>query len=380
MKIVFTGGGTAGHIFPIIAIVREIKKSYKGGDLDFFYIGPKDEFAQNLLLREGIRIKFVLSGKIRRYFSPTSFLKNIFDIFFKIPIGFLQSFFWIFILSPDLIFSKGGYGSLPVSFAGWLLLVPIILHESDAEPGLANKIISRLSIEIFVSFPVENTNYFPSNKMVYVGNPIRSELLMGDKEKAKELFNLKFDKPVLLVIGGSQGSERINDIILTILPKLLKNFEVIHQTGIKNIERVKNESRAVLYTKEDSILLEYYHPVGFLDEEMLKHAYKAADLIISRSGSGSIFEISSLGKPSILIPLPESAQNHQVKNAYVYSKFGACIVVEENNLKPNFFLEEIRLLLARKEKIQSMSIAARLFSKELSARIIAEYIIEYLNK
>jgi UDP-N-acetylglucosamine--N-acetylmuramyl-(pentapeptide) pyrophosphoryl-undecaprenol N-acetylglucosamine transferase len=283
-------------------------------------------------------------------------------------------------LSPDLIFSKGGYGSLPVSFAGWLLLVPIILHESDAEPGLANRILSRLSIEIFVSFPIENTSFFPSDKMVYVGNPIRSDLLTGSREKAKELFSLKLDKPILLIMGGSQGSERINDLILNILPKLLKNFEVIHQTGIKNFERVKNEAKASLYAEEKSNLSEYYHPIAFFNEEELKHAYKVSDLIISRAGSGSIFEIAAIGKPSILIPLPESAQNHQVKNAYSYSEKGACIVIEEVNLRPNFFLEEIRLLLANKEKIEFMSQAAKLFAKNSSARIIAEYIIEYLKQ
>jgi UDP-N-acetylglucosamine--N-acetylmuramyl-(pentapeptide) pyrophosphoryl-undecaprenol N-acetylglucosamine transferase len=380
MKIIFTGGGTAGHIFPIIAIAREIKKSYKDGDLAFFYIGPKDDFAENIFSKEGINIKFVLSGKIRRYFSLESFFNNIIDIFFKIPIGFLQSFFWIFVLSPDLIFSKGGYGSLPVSLAGWLLFVPIVLHESDVEPGLANKILSKLSIEIFISFPVESTSFFPSNKMVYVGNPIRSELLTGSREEARRLFNLKFDKPVLLIMGGSQGSERINDLILDILPKLLKNFEVIHQTGVKNFERVKNEAKASLYAQEENNLSEYYHPIAFFSEEELRHAYKAADLIISRAGSGSIFEIAAVGKPSILIPLPESAQNHQVKNAYSYSKRGACIVIEEVNLRPNFFLEEIKLLLANKEKVEFMSQAAKLFSKKNSAKIIAEYIIEYLRQ
>jgi len=223
MKILFTGGGTAGHIFPIIAIARRIRKIYKGKkEPRFFYIGPKDDFAQELLSREGIEVKEIWAGKIRRYLNPKSMFLNIFDIFVKAPIGFFQAFFYIFFLSPDLIFSKGGYGSLPAVFSGWLMLVPIFIHESDITPGLANRISSKLALEIFVSFPSEQTEYFPKKKMISVGNPIRTEILGGDKEKAKEIFQLNGEKSLILVLGGSQGSQRINDLILDILPQILK--------------------------------------------------------------------------------------------------------------------------------------------------------------
>jgi len=376
MKILFTGGGTAGHIFPIIAIARRIRKIYKGKkEPRFFYIGPKDDFAQELLSREGIEVKEIWAGKIRRYLNPKSMFLNIFDIFVKAPIGFFQAFFYIFFLSPDLIFSKGGYGSLPAVFSGWLMLVPIFIHESDITPGLANRISSKLALEIFVSFPSEQTEYFPKKKMISVGNPIRTEILGGDKEKAKEIFQLNGEKSLILVLGGSQGSQRINDLILDILPQILKDFEIIHQTGKKNFSQVKAEAE-VMVPKE---MMRYYHPVRFLDEQKLKHALAAADLVISRAGSGTIFEIALSEKPSILIPLKESAQDHQLKNAYAYAESGACLVVEELNLTPHFFLERLEHLFSQPEKLKRMAKAAKLFSRPQAANIIAQYIIEYLS-
>lgn len=375
MKILFAGGGTAGHIFPIISIVREIKKRYSDENLEIFYIGPKDEF-EELLLGEGIKIKTILAGKIRRYFKLKAFFQNLIDILFKIPIGFLQALFYVFFISPDLIFSKGGYGSMPVVLAGWFLVVPIFLHESDIAPGFANRLASKLSLEIFVSFPVEKTKYFPPKKIISVGNPVRTEILSGEKEAAKKLFNLTGEKPILLILGGSQGSQRINDILLLILPEILKNFEIIHQTGKKNFQETTSEAKAII----DENIQKYYHPFPFLTEEELKQSYAAADLIISRAGSGSIFEIASVGKPGILIPLPESAQNHQLENAYLYAETGAALVIEESNLTPHFFLERVKYLFSRPQILKEMMIAAANFSKPRAGKIIAEYLLAYLTQ
>ena len=374
MKILFTGGGTAGHIYPIVAVLREMKKL--DSSLEFFYVGPRDDFSEELLSKEGVKVKFITSGKIRRYLDLKSIFQNIVDILFKIPIGLFQAIFHILVINPDLIFSKGGYGSLPVVFSGWLTLIPIFLHESDIVPGLSNKIASLFSLEIFVSFPAEQTGYFPAKKMISLGNPIRAEILEGSKEKAREIFNLSGEKPVILVIGGSQGSQRINDVISFILPDLLKEFEVIHQTGIKNFREIEIESTTFI----EKSLLRYYHIFPFLNEEQLKNAFAAADLIISRAGSGAIFEIAAVGKPSILIPLPESAQNHQVRNAYAYAEKGATLVIEEENFTPSFFLERIRYIFSQPEKLKTMAEAAKLFSKPLAAKIIAQYLVDYLNQ
>ncbi|MDP4007372.1 MAG: UDP-N-acetylglucosamine--N-acetylmuramyl-(pentapeptide) pyrophosphoryl-undecaprenol N-acetylglucosamine transferase, partial [bacterium] len=295
------------------------------------------------------------------------------DVFIKVPLGLFQAFFRIFILGPDIIFSKGGYGSVPSAVAGWILRVPIILHESDVVPGLANRIVARFASELFVSFP--DTQYFPKDRVTQVGNPIRGEMLTGSKEEAKRLFNLQGKKPVVLLLGGSQGAQRVNDMLLTILDEALKTYEIIHQTGEKNFAEIAAEAETVMAKERRGL----YHPVAFLKETELRHAYAATDLIVSRAGSGSVFEIAALGKPSILIPLSEAAQNHQIENAYTYQKTGACIVLEENNLTPHFFLERVHSLFADKGKLQKMSQAALNFAKPEAGKVIAKYIIESLS-
>jgi len=368
MRILFTGGGTGGHIFPIVAIVREIRRLYPKKDLEFYYLGPKDDFSSIALSQEDFIIKTIISGKIRRYFAWQNFI----DILFKIPLGVIQSFFWLLFNRPDLVFSKGGSGSISVTYSARFLFIPVFMHESDIVPGLSNQMTSKWAKKIFISF--DKTEYFDPEKTTLTGNPIRKEILEGDEEKAAEIFNLTLSKPIFLIIGGSQGAETINDFVLRILNYLLKDYEIIHVAGTQNVKEVSAEAQVV----EDKDLDRYYHPVGFLDEEKIKHAYKVADLIISRSGSGSIFEIAAVGKPSILIPLPSAAGDHQSKNAYAYAETGAAEVIEQQNLTPNFFMEKLQLLFLHPEKIEEMKQAALAFAKPLAARAIAREILEFL--
>ncbi|MCD6178131.1 undecaprenyldiphospho-muramoylpentapeptide beta-N-acetylglucosaminyltransferase [bacterium] len=374
MKIVFTGGGTGGHIYPIIAITREIKKiSPPDQEIRFFYIGPKDELTARLLSQEGIKIKPILAGKIRRYCTIIAILQNIIDIF-KTAIGIIQAFGHLFFLAPDLVFSKGGFGAFPVIISARILRIPIFLHESDAVSGLANRITAKFAAEVFISFPkTENIN---ASKMILVGNPIRKEILEGSEEDARKLFEITSNRPVILILGGSQGAQKINDLILDSLPQLIEDFEIIHQAGIRNFEQVKAEAEVVI-NKESR---KYYHIYPFLREIELKHAYKISDFIVSRAGSGSIFEIAALGKPSILIPLPGSAQDHQLKNAYAYAKNKAAIVIEQENLTPNFFITTLKNILADQKTRKKMQEAAKNFSKPRAAEIIANYILEYFQR
>ncbi|MBI4101471.1 MAG: UDP-N-acetylglucosamine--N-acetylmuramyl-(pentapeptide) pyrophosphoryl-undecaprenol N-acetylglucosamine transferase [Candidatus Nealsonbacteria bacterium] len=377
MKILFTGGGSGGHILPIVAVTREIRKIHLGSPdgkkLEFFYVGPKDEFQEILLAQEGIGVKKILAGKIRRYLNWKSVLQNIGDVLFKIPLGVLQSFFYLFLLMPDLIFAKGGFGSFPTVVSGWILRIPVLLHESDIAPGLANKILSKFSTKIFTSFP--KTEYFSPKKMAIAGNPIRKEILTGTKEEGRALFRITREKPVILILGGSQGAQRINDKILEILPDLLKEFEVIHQCGEKNFQEVRDEAKAILVPEQENS----FHLFPFMKEEELKQALAVADLAVSRAGSGSIFEIAAAGLPSVLIPLPESAQNHQVKNAYAYGNTGASIVLEEANFTPHFFLEKLKYLFSQPADLKRMSEAAKSFAKPEAAKQIAEYVVNALK-
>ena len=374
MKILFTGGGSGGHIFPIIAVARELWKIYPKENLKFFYLGPKDELGSILLSLEKIEIKTIITGKIRRYFNISALFQNLSDILFKIPFGICQSFYYLFKIRPDVIFSKGGHGALPIILANWLLKISTHLHESDASPGLTNritfKILGKVLKNIFISFP--KTEYFPLDKMILVGNPIRKEILNGSKEKAKILFKLNLKKPIILILGGSQGAKRINDLFLIMLPKILLNFEIIHQCGERNFDEVLMEAQTIIPLE----LRKNYHLFSFLQEEELKHAYQSADLIISRAGAGIIFEIASLGKPSILIPLPESAFDHQLKNASVFAQTGATFVIEEQNLTPNFFLNRIDYLFSDPEKLENMKKEAKKFSQTEAAQIIAKKLFE----
>ena len=374
MKVLFTGGGTGGHILPIIAVARELRKQQDSpevaGSLQFLYMGPKDDFAEILLSQEGIKVYHALAGKVRRYGGVKTLFPNLLDMLVKTPLGIFQALFRIFLLSPDLIFSKGGYGALPATVAAWVLQIPIILHESDTIPGLSNRIGGFFASQIFVAFP--HTAFFPAKKMAAVGNPIRKEILTGSQEEAQQLLQLKGGKPVVLFLGGSQGAQRINDMLLEILQEALQDLEIVHQTGEKNFIQVQKEAKAVV----DKEFLAYYHVVPFLKEPELRHVYAATDFIVSRAGSGSIFEIAALGKPSILIPLPEAAQNHQIQNAYEYANTGAAIVLEESNLTPHFFLEKLKYLVSSPQELAKMSQAALKFAKPDAAATIARYLIE----
>jgi len=373
MKVLFTGGGTGGHIIPIIAVARELRRIHPEPDLEFFYMGPSDQFDDILLPQEGIKAYAVKAGKIRRSWGPKAFFQNLFGFFIKTPLGILNAFRIIFFLGPDIIFSKGGYGTIPATIAGWILRVPIFLHESDAVPGKANQFAAKFATEIFVSFP--HTRLLPEKKIMLVGNPIRRRLLSGSREEANSLFQLSGNRQLILVLGGSQGAQRVNDMLLLVLDDALKEYEIIHQTGDKNYQQVQREARVVI--NEDR--QKYYHPVPFLKETELRHAYAAADFIISRAGSGSIFEIAAAGTPSILIPLPEAAQNHQIANAYAYTADRAAIVLEEGNMLPHFFLQRIKSILSDPSEIELMSNAALDFAKPEASKIISEYILEYLR-
>ena len=393
MKIILTGGGSGGHIFPLIAVVREIKSLYlqkrleenlnvfgEVGSkkqyqkkLEFYYLGPQDDFGLILLGQEGVETREILAGKLRRYFDWQSFLQNIVDIFLKTPLGIIQSFLMLFFLAPDVIFSKGGYGSFPVVLAGWLLGIPIFLHESDVDPGFANQLLARFAKKVLVSFP--KTERFPPSKMILTGNPIRKEILQGDLTEAKELFKITQEKPIILVIGGSQGAQRINDLILAILPELLKEFEVFHQAGERNFSRLKAEANITIPKGMEK----YYHVFPFFKEQELKHILSAVNLVVSRAGAGLIFEIAAVGKPSILIPYPEAAQGHQLKNAYAYGNRGAAVVMEEANLTPNFFLEKLKTIFSRPLELEKMVKAAAVFARPEAARNIAQIIFNFLK-
>jgi UDP-N-acetylglucosamine--N-acetylmuramyl-(pentapeptide) pyrophosphoryl-undecaprenol N-acetylglucosamine transferase len=370
MRIVLTGGGSGGHIFPIIAVVRKLREVVpEGEDLEFLFLGPDGVLEKELMEKELVSGKKILSGKLRRYFS----LSYVSDLL-KIPVGIIQSLWQLLVFMPDVVFSKGGYAGVPVVIAAWLYRVPIIIHESDITPGLANQFAARLAKTVAVSFPGA-ANFFSPGKVVITGNPIREEVAKGSKEEALKFFQFSGNKKIILVMGGSQGARVINEAILHILGHLVKKYDIIHQTGSADFENVVQEAGKLGIKVGHA---SGYHPCAFLKEE-IAHALAAADLVISRAGANAISEIAANGKPSIIIPIKSSANNHQELNAYAILESGAAVVINQDNLGENILLEKIEEILNSGELQYEMSERIKKFHNPDAAEKIAQEIIKLAN-
>lgn len=367
MKIIFTGGGSGGHFYPIIAIAESIQKIAKEKKLispEMFFCAPSP-YNQGLLYDHNIQFKKTTAGKMRRYFS----LLNFTD-FFKTIWGSLGALLDVFDIYPDVVFSKGGYGSFPIVLAARLLRIPVFIHESDCAPGRVNKWAGKFADRIAVSYR-ETSEYFPKGKVAYTGQPVLEERLTPITNNAGEFFNFDESIPTIFVIGGSQGAEVINNIILDVLPNLVKNFQIIHQTGSANIEVMKQSAAAILLENPNK---KRYRPFAYLNSLEMRMAAGLANLVISRAGS-TIFEIASWTKPSIIIPIADSNNNHQVKNAFAYAKAGACSVIEEENLKSHILLSEINRITENKELNEKMREGAKNFFKPGAADTIARELL-----
>ncbi len=362
---------------PVLAVAAEIRKiKLVDKKLDFMFIGPESDF-NKAISGAGIKIKTIKAGKLRRYFS----LENFTDIF-KIIFGAIQSLYFIYKFKPDAVFSKGGFASVPPVAASWILRAPIFSHESDIVPGLANKIISRFADKIFISFE-DTEKYFPNKKTIFTGSPIREGILEGDKNKAKEIFNLKENIPTILVFGGSQGARKINEIVLKSLPAILEKYQVIHICGMKNYEEIKNALSKTELNSETSELSSVlplankrYKLYSYLSEE-LKDAFALCDAVISRAGANSLFEIIALNKPSIIIPLPTSANNHQYQNGEFFAKKGMITLIKEENLTKDILAGELFKLLQEGDYRGNMIKKMREYNYNIknAAKIIAEEIV-----
>jgi len=368
MRIVLTGGGTGGHLFPLIAVYKKLKEKL-GPEAEFLYIGSGAKMEKDVMEKEGVNIKNVKSGKIRRYFS----VQNIFDIF-RVPIGIIQALWILLWYMPDAVFSKGGFACVPVVIAAWIYRIPVLVHESDAVAGLANRISGKFAKRVAISYPSAQ-KYFSKNKTAFIGNPIREDIIGGDRIKARARFGFSESKPTAFVYGGSQGSQIINDSIVKILPNLLQRTQVIHQTGENNYKEVVREAG------EYGIKAgrEGYFPIAFLDAKTLRDALALSDVIISRAGATSISEFAAVGKPTILIPLGNSANNHQRANAYDIAQIGGAIVLEESNLGKHLLLQKIEQILDNKELTISMSEKIKTFYRPNADDVIANGIIEMIR-
>lgn len=349
-KIVLTGGGTAGHVTPNIALLPKLRKlSY-----DISYIGSYQGIEKDLITAMDVPYYGISSGKLRRYLD----LKNLSDPF-KVVKGLGQSVHLLHKLKPDIVFSKGGFVSVPVVLAAKFCHIPVIIHESDITPGLANKLAIPAAKKVCCNFP-ETLKYLPEDKAILTGSPIRQELLSGDPQKAKSYCHFTSDKPVLLVIGGSTGSKVINDAIRAELPTLLKSYQIIHLCGKGNLDN------------------KYVGTAGYAQFEyisqQLKDMFALADIVVSRAGANAICELLALRKPNILIPLSAAAsRGDQILNAKSFEKQGFSYVIEEEKLTQETLLKAIKTVSDKKaDYIAAMAKSGQMDSINTIVKLIED--------
>ena len=347
-KIVLTGGGTAGHVTPNIALIPSLREM----GYDIYYIGSYDGIEKRLIADYDIPYYGVATGKFRRYHDP----KNFSDPF-KVAKGFFEAKKYLKEIKPDIIFSKGGFVSVPVVRAAGALKIPCIIHESDMTPGLANKFCIPVAKKVCCNFP-ETVSLISHDKAVLTGSPIRQELLMGDRKKAMEFCSFTEDKPVIMVIGGSQGAKAINDCVRESLDRLLPDFNIIHICGKDKMDPTLEGTAG-------------YKQFEYLNEE-LAHVFAMSDIIVSRAGANVIHEILALNKPSILIPLDLNAsRGDQILNAESFEKRGFSKVIREADLTKEALLQTIHEIAGNKAYYD------RIFEEdqaENAARLVAEII------
>jgi len=368
MKILFTGGGTGGHFYPIIAVAEAINDAVRERKLlepQLYYAAP-EPYDREMLIAQNITFVPTAAGKIRNYTS----VLNFFD-YFKTGWGIFISVLRIFFIYPDIVFGKGGYAAFPTLFAARLFRIPVVIHESDAVPGRVNRWAGKFAEKIAVSYP-EAAEFFPKEKVAYTGNPIRKAALLPAREGVYEFLKLDRALPTLLVLGGSQGAVAVNEAVLAALLELIDHYQIVHQTGEANLKEVAGRAGVAL---ADSLHKDRYKPFGYLNDLALRMAAGAAALVISRAGS-TIFEIANWGLPSVIIPIPEPTSHDQVKNAFAYARSGACSVIEQNNLTPGLLVAEVDRILGNAQLTQHMKEAARGFARVDAAKAIADAILD----
>jgi len=348
MRIIFSGGGTIGSVSPLIAIYQELKQQQP--DAEVLWLSTKTGPEDKIINYYKIPTQTISSGKLRRYFS----LQNFVDPF-RILAGFFQSLSIIKKFRPNVVVSAGGYVAVPVSRASNKLKIPVLIHQSDIEIGMANKIMRKYANIITVGFK-ESLQYFGKSKTVVTGIPVRSDMQGGLREAGLAKLKLKDDLPTLLIIGGGTGAKHINQFILEVLPQLVEFCQVIHLTGGKIDQKAEHPR---------------YRAIDFALAG-LRDIYAAADLVVSRAGMAALAELTVLGKPVILIPIPNSAQ---IKNASVYFNANAALLIQQENLEAESFVSAIKELLKNDSQRKSLSMKIKNMMPPDAAQRIVKMIV-----
>lgn len=372
MRIVLTGGGTGGHFYPLIAIAEAIEDIVKERHLiepEIYYIGEKP-FDETVLIEHGIKVRSGYAGKMRHYFS----ILNVFD-WLKTALGGVLALMQLFRLYPDIVFSSGGYAAFPTLLAARILAIPTIIYDADAIPGRVSLWSASFAKWIAVAH-ASAAQQFPKKmlaKIAHTGHPIRKEIQRAAASGGHEFLKLDSAYPTIFVMGGSSGAVAINEVVLDALPELLTQYNVIHQTGRDNLDEVTKIASVELQNHPRK---EGYRAFGLLNILAMRMAAGIAAVVVSRAGSGSIFEIASWGIPAILVPIPLDVSHDQTENAFSYARAGGASVIEQKNLTPHILISEINRITSDTSVRAKMQTAAKTFSRPDAARKIAQIILE----
>lgn len=356
IKILYSGGGTLGPVTPLLAIHEMLKVEY-GENYIPLWVGTRKGIEQTLVQQTGIQYRTIAAGKLRRYISAWNFIDLT-----KMLIGFFQSFGLLLKENPSLCISAGGYVSVPLHWAAWLLGIPTWIHQQDVQIGLANKLMTPIARQITTVLEAQ-TKLFSSKKTVWLGNPIRTDILSGTKKQAQKVFNVPPNVPVVFATGGGTGSLRINQLIIEAIPHLRGNAQVLHLSG--------RERPQEMVIRAEQLFKDYYQVHQFFSSEM-KQAYAVADVVISRGGFGTLSELAALKKPVIVIPKP----GHQTENVAYFEKNHAVIQLDQEMMDGNLLAKTVKQLL--ENPAEQKRLGEKLFSMLPPAK--AEKVVEIVKQ
>ena len=368
MRVLISGGGSGGHIYPALAIATQLREKYQA---EIVFLGSDDGLETVIVPAAGFRLATVKAGKLRRYVSWQTITGVL-----RLPIGMIQAIGIVRKFRPQAVFTSGGYVAVPAGLAARLNRVPLLMHQQDVLPLLSSKLVAPLATRISVAFP-DSLAYFPAQKTVQLGNPIRQAILDVRRTvpaEARKMLGFEEQEPLLLVTGGSQGARHLNQIVCEALPNLLAHCQVLQISGKELYSETQRLSNSALTHLEEP-LSRRYRLVAYLNEEM-PLALQAADLVVCRSGATTLGELSVLGKPSILVPLPPATgSSPQETNAEMFERKAAAEVIKDYDLKPQELVERVKYILSSSARLEAMAEASSSFAKpQATQEITAELV------
>jgi UDP-N-acetylglucosamine--N-acetylmuramyl-(pentapeptide) pyrophosphoryl-undecaprenol N-acetylglucosamine transferase len=366
MRIVVSGGGTGGHIYPALAVATQLRSVH---GVEILFLGSDDGLETQLVPAAGFRLATIKAGKLRRYVSWQT-IKGV----MRVPLGLFQATEIVHNFQPDAAFTSGGYVAVPAGLASYLNRVPLLMHQQDVPPNLSNRQVAPMATKISVAFE-DSLTYFPARKTLLLGNPIRDAILEIRQlapQEARTRFELAADQPLLLVTGGSQGARHLNQVVCQALPELLATCQVLQISGSALYAETRELADSVLANQAES-LRQRYHLVPYLNEEM-PAALQAADLVLCRSGASTLSELAVLSKPALLVPLPPAiGSSPQEVNAAMFARKQAGQVLKDAELEPRLLAEKIQYIMTSPALLASMAAAAGAIGKpQATEEIVAE--------